>query len=62
MDAIYVAGDAMEVVDVADDLSSPPEDLNEEREEPGSGGLLDAAEMYLDEMDVGDDLPRPSSA
>ena len=59
----------MKVVDVADDLSSPPEDLNvllmssvgEEREEPGSGGLLDAAEMYLDEMDVGDDLSRPSS-
>ena len=46
----------MEVVDVADDLSSPPE------EEQGSGGLLDAAEMYLDKMDVGDDLSRPSSA
>ena len=57
----------MEVVDVADDLSSPPEDLNvllmssvgEEREEPGSGGLLDAVQMYLE---VGDDLPIPSGA
>ena len=36
--------------------------VGEEREEPGSGGLLDTAEMYLDEMDVGDDLPRPSNA
>jgi len=36
--------------------------VGEEREEPGSGGLLDAAEMYLNEMDVGDDLPRPSNA
>ena len=36
--------------------------VGEEREEPGSGGLLDAAEMYLDKMDLGDDLPRPFSA
>ena len=36
--------------------------VGEEHEEPGSGGLLDAAEMYLNEMDVGDDLPRPSNA
>ena len=36
--------------------------VGEEREEPGSSGLLDAAETYLNEMDVGDDLPRPSSA
>ena len=34
--------------------------VGEERED--SGGLLDAAEMYLNEMDVGDDLPRPSNA
>ena len=36
--------------------------VGEEREEPGSGGLLGAVEMYLDEMDVGDDLSRPFSA
>ena len=36
--------------------------IGEEYEVPGSGGLLDAAEMYLDEMDVVDDLSRPSSA
>ena len=36
--------------------------VGEEHEEPGSGGLLDAVEMYLDEMDMGDDLPRPSNA
>ena len=33
--------------------------IGEEREEPGSGGLLDAVQMYLE---VGDDLPIPSGA
>ena len=36
--------------------------VGEEHEEPGSGGLLDAAEMYLDKMDMGNNLLRPSSA